>query len=77
VREFERRRPAAKGKLRVREVFSGGAEPYTLGHRHVFLPGQVNRFAKEMDLPWQRMHSLAFPQHFGQSISMLTTPRTV
>jgi monoamine oxidase len=56
VRELERMRPAAKGKLRVREVFSWGAEPYTLGHRHVFLPGQVNRFAKEMDRPWQRMH---------------------
>jgi monoamine oxidase len=54
--EFERMRPAARGRLRVREVFSWGAEPYTLGHRHVFLPGQVTRFAREMDQPWQRIH---------------------
>jgi monoamine oxidase len=56
LREFERIRPAARGKVAVREVFSWGAEPYIRGHRHVFLPGQVRRFAREMDRPWQRMH---------------------
>jgi monoamine oxidase len=56
LREFERIRPAARGKLAVRAAFSWGAEPYIRGHRHVFLPGQVNRFAREMDRPWQRVH---------------------
>jgi monoamine oxidase len=56
LREFERMRPAARGRLRVREVFSWGADPFALGHRHVFLPGQVARFARQMDQPWQRMH---------------------
>lgn len=56
LREFEKMRPSAVGKLAVREVFSWGAEPHIRGHRHVFLPGQVNRFAREMDRPWQRIH---------------------
>ena len=56
LREFERIRPAARGKVAVRAAFSWGAEPYIRGHRHVFLPGQVTRFAREMDRPWQRMH---------------------
>lgn len=78
VRELERLRPAAKGKLRVREVFSWGAEPFTLGHRHVFLPGQVNRFAKEMDQPWQRIHFCG--EHlrrmeFGMESAMETADR--
>lgn len=77
-REFERMRPAAKGKVRVREVFSWGAEPFTLGHRHVFLPGQVNRFAKLMDRPWQRMHFCG--EHlrrmeFGMESAMETADR--
>ena len=78
VREFERMRPAARGKLRVRTVFSWGAEPWTLGHRHVFLPGQVNRFAKQMDLPWQRIHFCG--EHlrrmeFGMESAMETADR--
>lgn len=78
VREFERMRPAARGKLRVREVFSWGAEPFTLGHRHVFLPGQVNRFAKQMDQPWQRIHFCG--EHlrrmeFGMESAMETADR--
>lgn len=78
VRELERIRPAARGKLRVRTVFSWGTEPHTLGHRHVFLPGQVNRFAKEMDRPWQRMHFCG--EHlrrmeFGMESAMETADR--
>lgn len=77
-REFERMRPAARGKLRVREVFSWGAEPFTLGHRHVFLPGQVNRFARQMDQPWQRIHFCG--EHlrrmeFGMESAMETAER--
>jgi monoamine oxidase len=78
VREIERMRPAARGKLRVREVFSWGAEPFTLGHRHVFLPGQVNRFARQMDQPWQRIHFAG--EHlrrmeFGMEAAMETAER--
>ncbi len=56
LREFVRMRPAAAGKLRVRHVFSWGAEPFTRGHKHVFLPGQVTRLAAKMDQPFQRLH---------------------
>ncbi len=78
MRELERIRPAARGKLRVRSVFSWGAEPFTLGHRHVFLPGQVNRFAKAMDQPWQRIHFCG--EHlrrmeFGMESAMETADR--
>lgn len=78
VREVERMRPAARGKLRVREVFSWGAEPFTLGHRHVFLPGQVNRFARQMDQPWRRIHFAG--EHlrrmeFGMEAAMETAER--
>ncbi len=78
VRELERIRPAARGRLRVRTVFSWGADPYTLGHRHVFLPGQVRRFARDMDRPWQRMHFCG--EHlrrmeFGMESAMETADR--
>ena len=80
VREFERMRPAARGRLKVRTVFSWGAEPYTLGHRHVFLPGQVTRLARDMDRPWQRIHFCG--EHlrrmeFGMESAMETADRAV
>ncbi|MBU3672608.1 MAG: NAD(P)/FAD-dependent oxidoreductase [Sinobacteraceae bacterium] len=80
VREIERMRPAARGKLRVRTAFSWGADPYTLGHRHVFLPGQVTRFAREMDRPWQRIHFCG--EHlrrmeFGMESALETADRAV
>ena len=56
LRELARMRPASAGKVAVRAKFSWGAEPYTLGHKHVFLPGQVRRFAKVMGDPWQRLY---------------------
>ena len=56
LRELIRMRPSTAGKLAIRAKFSWGAEPYTLGHKHVFLPGQVRRFAKVMGDSWQRMH---------------------
>ncbi|MCU0758395.1 MAG: FAD-dependent oxidoreductase [Steroidobacteraceae bacterium] len=78
VRELERMRPAARGRLRVRTVFSWGAEPHALGHRHVFLPGQVSRFAREMDRSWQRIHFCG--EHlrrmeFGMESAMETADR--
>lgn len=80
VGEFERIRPASRGRLRVRTVFSWGAEPWTLGHRHVFLPGQVSRFAREMDRPWQRIHFCG--EHlrrmeFGMESALETADRAV
>ena len=59
-------------------MFSWGAEPFTLGHRHVFLPGQVNRFARQMDQPWQRIHFAG--EHlrrmeFGMEAAMETAER--
>jgi monoamine oxidase len=56
LREVTRLRPAAAGRVAVRAAFSWGAEPYTRGHKHVFLAGQVQRFARVMGDPWQRMH---------------------
>lgn len=79
-REFERMRPAARGRLRVREVFSWGADPFALGHRHVFLPGQVTRLARQMDQPWQRVHFAG--EHlrrmeFGMEAALETAERAV
>lgn len=56
LRELARMRPASAGKVAIRTKFSWGAEPFTLGHKHVFLPGQVRRFAKVMGDPWQRLY---------------------
>ncbi|MBU6379430.1 MAG: FAD-dependent oxidoreductase [Gammaproteobacteria bacterium] len=56
LREFARLRPASAGQVAVRAAFSWGAEPYTRGHKHVFLAGQVQRFARVMGEPWQRLH---------------------
>jgi monoamine oxidase len=80
VREIERMRPAARGKLKPRLHFSWTAEPFTLGHRHVFLPGQINRFAREMDRPWGRVHFAG--EHlrrleFGMEAAMETAARAV
>lgn len=80
VRELERMRPAARGRLRVRAVFSWGTDPFALGHRHVFLPGQVTRFAQQMDRPWQRIHFAG--EHlrrmeFGMESALETAERAV
>jgi monoamine oxidase len=56
IRELEKLRPAATGKLRYRAHYSWAANPFIQGHKHVFRPGQVTRFAHEMGKPWQRIH---------------------
>ena len=73
-------RPAARGKLRPLLQFSWSAEPFTRGHRHVFLPGQVTRFAREMDRPWGRVHFAG--EHlrrleFGMEAAMESAERAV
>jgi monoamine oxidase len=56
IREIERMRPAAKGKLRYRARFSWTRHAFAQGHKHVYMPGQVTRFARQIDRPWQRIH---------------------
>ncbi len=56
IREIGRLRPAAVGKLKYRLHYSWGENPFINGHRHVFRPGQIKRFARQMDQPWQRIH---------------------
>ena len=78
IGEVERMRPAAQGKLKYRMHYSWGKHPYISGHRHVFLPGQVTRFAREMDQPWQRIHFAG--EHlrrmeFGMEAAMETSER--
>ncbi len=56
IREIEKVRPAAAGKLRYLQHYSWGANPYINGHRHVFKPRQVSRFVHAMGRPWKRIH---------------------
>lgn len=56
LREVARMRPSAAGKVVVRAKFSWGAEPFTLGHKHVFIAGQVQRHARTMGDPWHRLY---------------------
>lgn len=80
IGEIERMRPAAKGRLQVRLQYSWGREPFIAGHKHVFAPGQVTRFARRMDAPWQRVHFAG--EHlrrmeFGIEAAMETAERAV
>jgi monoamine oxidase len=73
-------RPAARGKLRPRLQFSWGQQPFIGGHKHVFAPGQVTRFARNMDQPWRRVHFAG--EHlrrmeFGMESAMETAERAV
>jgi monoamine oxidase len=80
IREIEKVRPAAAGKLRYCAHYSWGANPFIQGHRHVFRPGQVTRFAREMGRPWQRIHFAG--EHlrrleFGMEAAMETSEMAV
>lgn len=80
IREIEKVRPAAVGKLRYRHHYSWGANPFINGHRHVFRPGQVTRFAREMGLASNRVHFAG--EHlrrleFGMEAAMETAERAV
>lgn len=80
IAEIERMRPAARGKLRPRLQFSWGRQPFIGGHKHVFAPGQVTRFARNMDQPWRRVHFAG--EHlrrmeFGMESAMETAERAV
>ena len=80
IAEIERMRPAARGKLRPRLQFSWARQPFIAGHKHVFAPGQVTRFARNMDQPWRRVHFAG--EHlrrmeFGMESAMETAERAV
>ena len=80
IKEIERMRPAARGKLRPRLQFSWGRQPFIAGHKHVFAPGQVTRFARTMDQPWRHVHFAG--EHlrrmeFGMEAAMETAERAV
>jgi monoamine oxidase len=56
LEELARLRPASRGKLKLRHAFSWSRHPTIAGHRHVFRPGEVTRFARVMGRPRGRLH---------------------
>ena len=54
--EIARVRPAAKGKFRFMALYAWRKNPLIQGCRHMFAPGQIARFAREMITPHQRLH---------------------
>lgn len=56
IDELARIRPSTKGQVSVLGYKSWAQDPYVRACRHVFRPGQVTAFAKEMILPWKRLH---------------------
>lgn len=56
VREIEKLRPAAKGKLKAHSYFSWAQERFNVGDLSYFRPGQIGAFANEMARPAGRLH---------------------
>ena len=54
--EIARIRPSTKGKMRFLALYGWRKNPLILGCRHMFNPGQINRFAREMIVPHHRLH---------------------
>lgn len=54
--EIARVRPAAEGKMRILTYYGWRKNPLIQGCRHMFAPGQIARFAREMITPHQRLH---------------------
>ena len=54
--EITRIRPSTKGKLQFLTLYGWKKNPMIQGCRHLFGPGQVNRFAREMIIPHHRLH---------------------
>ncbi len=54
--EIARVRPAAKGKFRFLSLYGWRKNPLIQGCRHMFAPGQIARFAREMIVPHHRLH---------------------
>ncbi|WP_317930429.1 flavin monoamine oxidase family protein [Halioxenophilus sp. WMMB6] len=51
-----RLRPSTKGKLRYLTMYAWQKNPLIKGCRHMFAPGQINAFAREMIEPHYQMH---------------------
>ena len=54
--ELARLRPSSKGQIEMLRFHSWDRQPLQRGCRHMFAPGQVNAFARDMTEPHQRMH---------------------
>ncbi len=54
--EIARIRPSTKGKLQFLSLYGWRKNPMIQGCRHLFAPGQINRFAREMIIPHHRLH---------------------
>ena len=54
--EIARVRPAAEGRMRILTYFGWRKHPLIQGCRHMFAPGQIARFAREMIAPHHRLH---------------------
>lgn len=54
--ELARIRPSTKGKLEVLGTFSWKTDPYVMGCRHSYHPGQMRRFRPVIAEPFMRMH---------------------
>lgn len=54
--EIARVRPAAKGRMRILAYYGWRKNPLIQGCRHMFAPGQIARFAREMITPHHRLH---------------------
>lgn len=56
VREIEKLRPAAKGKIEAHSYFSWAQERFNSGDLSYFKPGQITTFAMDMAKPAGRLH---------------------
>ena len=56
VDELARLRPASKGQIELIRFHSWDRQPLQRGCRHMFRPGQITAFAKDMITPHARLH---------------------
>lgn len=54
--EMARIRPSTRGKMRFVDLYGWRKNPLIQGCRHLFRPGQISRFAKEMIMPHHQLH---------------------
>jgi len=54
--ELERLRPSTRGRVEFIGAHSWRLEPYVMGCRHSYVPGDVSRFVPAMFQPHQRLH---------------------
>ena len=54
--ELYRLRPSLRGAIRFVATYSWANNPFVTGNKHIFQPGQVTRFGKQIADPWHRLH---------------------